>query len=195
MEILTHRGSAGCFWLAPRYNNPVRISSSCRAMGRCFAAARRQDLDIQIEHMGRVPGTGKLYSFMMVRGTPFFCSVDHYILYLYKDQQIYCVFQLFVLIYWLRIPGLIFAVKQLFQDTLGRQPKTPRRTAMRQYHQSWHRRSWRARRADRADNKNRSSNNTGNSRTMPPGAAFSSRISEAIVIRPAITGWALVCLS
>lgn len=33
-----------------------------RAMGRCFAAARRQDLDIQIERMGRVPGTGKLYS-------------------------------------------------------------------------------------------------------------------------------------
>lgn len=32
-----------------------------RAMGRCFAAARRRSLDIRIERMGRCPGAGKSY--------------------------------------------------------------------------------------------------------------------------------------
>lgn len=33
-----------------------------RTMGRCFAKARRTDLPVQIERMGRVPGTGRTYT-------------------------------------------------------------------------------------------------------------------------------------
>ena len=33
-----------------------------KAMGRCFAAARRDGLEVRLEKMGRVPGTGKCYT-------------------------------------------------------------------------------------------------------------------------------------
>ncbi len=33
-----------------------------RAMGRCFVRARKAGLPVQIERMGRIPGTGKLYT-------------------------------------------------------------------------------------------------------------------------------------
>lgn len=40
----------------------IPTQAQWRAMGRCFAAARRLGKDVCIERMGRTPGTGRAYS-------------------------------------------------------------------------------------------------------------------------------------